>query len=328
MITYIHMKYLNRIKIWLRSSINHKISSIHSHLREIFVISITPILKKFKNFKSFRMANFRSTIPNSFLVSNCDNEIFIISSSDKAIGRYVYVNKTPHDFAKLDLVIGLLPGLNCNLLIDIGANIGTICIPAITRNRFKKAIAIEPEPTNFSLLSANISLNSLGSRVVAHNVALGASDDESLVFELSPNHHGDHRIRCAVSEPELTNCLFAESSRNTITVSSTTFNKIVGPVDSSSTLIWIDTQGYEGFALSRADLAMVKNTPICLEFWPYGMKRAGSYFLLKEVLLKNNYSFLINLQDPDIKIPLDSQALDSLYKSLGENGAHTDILVL
>jgi hypothetical protein len=122
--------------------------------------------------------------------------------------------------------------------------------------------------------------------------------------------------------------LFAESSRNTITVSSTTFNKIVGPVDSSSTLIWIDTQGYEGFALSRADLAMVKNTPICLEFWPYGMKRAGSYFLLKEVLLKNNYSFLINLQDPDIKIPLDSQALDSLYKSLGENGAHTDILVL
>src|SRR5215831_4505481 len=43
----------------------------------------------------------------------------------------------------------------------------------------------EPEPRNYSLLSANIHINGLSDKIVAYNFALGRKDDEQLLLELS-----------------------------------------------------------------------------------------------------------------------------------------------
>ena len=48
-----------------------------------------------------------------------------------------------------------------DIFLDIGANIGVICIPAVSRGLVEEAIAIEPESENFKLLKLNISLNNL-----------------------------------------------------------------------------------------------------------------------------------------------------------------------
>ena len=63
------------------------------------------------------------------------------------------------------------------ILIDIGANIGPICIPAVKRNYVKQAIAIEPGPDNARLLRANVALNSLHDRIIVHECAVGASEE-------------------------------------------------------------------------------------------------------------------------------------------------------
>ncbi len=44
--------------------------------------------------------------------------------------------------------VSLLGRRGLTSLIDIGANIGTICIPAVKCGLFDRAIAIEPEPLN------------------------------------------------------------------------------------------------------------------------------------------------------------------------------------
>jgi hypothetical protein len=118
-------------------------------------------------------------------------------------------------------------------------------------------------------------------------------------------------------------------TRDTIEVKSETFNKVVNDVDPTSTLIWIDTQGYEGFILSGASNALNKQTPICLEFWPYGMARSGCYSLLKESLVGNGYRLFYVLDESHKNpIPLSIETLDDLYKKLGEQGDFTDLLVI
>ena len=57
-------------------------------------------------------------------------------------------------------------------LIDIGANIGSISIPALARGFFRNAIVFEPEIKNYRVLIANIYLNKLENKIRSINLAL------------------------------------------------------------------------------------------------------------------------------------------------------------
>jgi FkbM family methyltransferase len=299
-------------------------------LNSIRQIALT-ILKSIYNctifdHKILRKLLFRLTNKNLLLISNGESEKFILSSSDKTIGKDTFVNKTPFDFDKFEMVIGLLsPDHKRKILIDIGANIGSICIPAVNRGHFELAIAFEPEPLNYSLLVANISINNLSNKIKSYNIALGEHENEKLTFELCDDNHGDHRVH-KINQ----NDLATNSSKNCIEVHSETLNKIINHIDPSETLIWIDTQGYEGYVLSGASNALSKQTPICLEFWPSAMDKSGCYELLKNTLLGFHYKFfydLENLDNPNQPLPLTELSLDALHHKLQNQGKFTDLLV-
>ena len=208
-------------------------------------------------------------------------------------------------------------------MVDIGANIGTICIPAVKRGLFKSAIAIEPDPLNYSLLLANINLNGLRDKIVAHNLALGQKDDEQLAFELSKTNFGDHRVQIRNDSD-----LYDEAGRKVITVKSQTFDNVVKSVEPNETLIWIDAQGFEGHILCGAKKALHLQTPICCEFWPYGMHRSNCYPLFKKSLIQAGYNLFYDLNEGQSAIPFTSKSLDDLYERLGDRGAYTELLIL
>jgi len=280
---------------------------------------------RFFETRFFRKVFFNCADPGSLLISNGLNETFVIAASDKVIGKEVFIGREPYDFEKIETALKLLGDHKRTLMIDVGANIGTICIPAVKRGLFQRAVAIEPEPLNYSLLVANISINQLGDKIITHNIALGEKDDQSLIFELSEDNYGDHRIRVGSDSG-----LFNEDGRKIIRVKSETLNKIMGEGDASAnaTLIWMDTQGFEGYVLSGASKALEQKTPICLEFWPYGMARSKCYSRLKDALTSNGYRFFYNLDNKAYATPLTSQSLDSLYNELGEGGSFSDLLVV
>lgn len=197
----------------------------------------------------FRTILFDSTPKGRLLLSHNGGEAFAVYADDKRIGRDVYLNGE-FDFSKVESVVALLGGKrDCGLLIDVGANIGVICIPAVRRGLFKSAIAFEPDPRNFGLLKANIYLNGLASQISAHNIALGAQDGQTLSLTLSTDNYGDHRVQ---SDRVAERGLFGEESRETVHVASETLDSVVSVDSPAATLIWMDTQGFEGFILAGA----------------------------------------------------------------------------
>jgi len=172
---------------------------------------------------------------------------------------------------------GLCPPQGQGTVLDIGANNGVISIGMLARGELEKAIAVEPDPGNFALLRENIAANQLGERFSCLHCA--ASDQPAeLEFELSENNHGDHRVRAR--QPMATSReLFNESRRRVIKVPADTIDNLLaglGPdVARQVSLVWIDVQGYEGYAFRGAESLLSTGVPVVSEIWPYGIERAG-----------------------------------------------------
>jgi FkbM family methyltransferase len=292
----------------------------HNHIGLYFIKLFTWI--PFLNSRVVRMLIFDSAPNNTFLISSASKEFFVVSSQDKSIGRNVFIGGE-YDFDKVGKALDILganrPSL---LLVDVGANVGTICIPAVKRGFFEKAIAIEPEPFNFGILVSNVHLNNLADKITTYNLALGSHDSKELSFELSDTNYGDHRIKVSDDVG-----VFDEDRRKIVKVSSDTFDKVVGEIDPTGALIWMDTQGYEGYILAGATKALMRHTPLVIEFWPYGMVRSGSYLLLKESILNAGYKSFYNLDAGAFPIPMSPESLDNLYKQIGDKGSFTDLLI-
>lgn len=175
--------------------------------------------------------------------------------------------------------IGKHPARGQGAVLDVGANIGVISIGMLTTGEIGKAVAIEPDPDNFELLTKNIELNGLGARMAALNFAAAAATSE-LDFELSDGNFGDNRVRTArFGANDGTKELFSESTRRTITVPGAAIDELGTRVNwetwGNISLVWIDIQGYEGHAFQGAAELLSRDVPVVMEFWPYGILRTG-----------------------------------------------------
>lgn len=209
-------------------------------------------------------------------------------------------------------------------MIDVGANIGNICIPLVKQKLFERAICFEPDPANFKLLTVNTILNDLDDSMMLANMALGSEPEQELEFELSPENFGDHRVRVSKQLG-----IEKEESRPVIKVNSTTLDAFLAENEQGSlegVLIWVDVQGYEGLVLKGAKNTLTKGLPLVLEFWPYGLKRAGTFEFLLEAL--HSYPFFIDL-GREMPLKHDLKELEILYSNHSSDAFFMiDILVL
>jgi FkbM family methyltransferase len=271
--------------------------------------------------RELRQLEYDTLAPHcGFLLASAGREKFIVQANDQFISRGLYVDGE-FDLDKLSTALRIA-GRDFNTLVDIGANIGSICIPAVKRGWVGSAIAVEPEPTNYRILAANVHLNDVAKAICILNVALGNKDGEILELELAVDNKGDHRI-FVVNEPGR----HGEACRQRLPVQVRTLDAILENVDLESTLLWIDTQGYEGLILEGASNVCGRKVPAVLEFWPYGMKRARSYQALKNALKGYSQFYDLNKDRPS-PVALSDESLDILYEALGEDENFTDILVV
>lgn len=281
-----------------------------------FLLKIIRVIYGFIENKKIRKAIFDTSEPNTILFSRGAKENFILQSNDQVIGRTVYATKKPFDFDKLKKVLKILKLKKNELLIDVGANIGTICIPAIKRNLFNKAIAFEPEPLNYSLLLSNIIINGCYNKINSHNIALGNKNRKKLNLRLDDQNKGNHRI--------ITNSKV--NSKKNVVINSYKLDSYIKNINSLSTLVWIDVQGYETQVLQGAKKLLKKKAPICVEFSPTFLEKK-KYDIFKNMFIKNGYNFFYNLNLPLKKIALNNASIDNLYKTLKKNKfAETDLL--
>jgi len=159
----------------------------------------------------------------------------------------------------------LAPG---GTFLDIGANIGWYSIVAgLTVGAAGRAIAFEPDPLNFSLLRENAALNALAN-IELVNKAASDRDGRGLLF-LSPDNLGDHRLFPAVEQ------------RHSVAIETIRVDSFFGHQPPAIDVVKMDCQGAEGHIVAgmRETLnhsANAGRTPLVMEFWPHGLRGAGT----------------------------------------------------
>ncbi|MFN2397502.1 MAG: FkbM family methyltransferase [Gemmatimonadaceae bacterium] len=206
------------------------------------------------------------------------NGLFTFDSADAIIGKRLYVDggyELPLIGRTMELLLreGHLPSRGSGRMIDIGANIGMICVALLRQGYFNRAIAFEPGPANFRLLETNVAQNGLAHRILTVPCALSAADGE-MQLELSAYNSGDHRIRHTSTAGA-----YGEDKRVTLTVPVHTLDSFFAHncqlTADDVELVWMDIQGHEGQFLRGARNFLARGVPVVTEFWPYGILRSG-----------------------------------------------------
>jgi len=153
-------------------------------------------------------------------------------------------------------------------VLDIGANVGLYT--AVCGGRTSpdgRIIAVEPDPTNFQYLQKTVAANpGMESRVTLIQAVAGTAKGEATLFRSAANK-GDHRL------------YMHEFTSDGIAVHVIALDDVlmvlgVGGVD----FIKIDVQGFEFHAIQGLQKTIDASPALVMlsEFWPKGLKEAGS----------------------------------------------------
>jgi len=263
------------------------------------------------------------------LAVDSDGVRFHLNTADREISRIVYIFGL-YDRPLMQTAFAALArlggpaGFEGGLLLDVGANIGTTTLTATAHFGAAGAVAIEPDPVNLRFFDLNVAANGLGDRVRVHRAA--ASDRAgTLELERSDWNAGDHRVR--------TNGAGAQAGAEVVEVPAIRIDDLVegGELDPAGIgAVWIDVQGHEGHALAGAVKVLEAQVPVVLEYWPAGLRAAGGFELLGE-LIAAHYERFIDLGRPGERTSLAPQPVAELGRVAERYGGeddHTDLLLL
>jgi FkbM family methyltransferase len=225
---------------------------------------------------------------------------YYVSTRDRGLSRIVFGHGSyeqdvmSHAIALAEKHVGRAPLLAGRTFVDIGANIGTSTIPALTAFGAADAVAIEADAENYKLLRCNLIANDVEDR--ARTLHAAVSDRKGTgVLELDRGNWGDHRVRTRASA---TSGAFQESTRPTVTVPLTRFDDIVRdlPIDLDRVgIVWMDVQGHEAHVLAGASSLLGSEIPVAIEYWPYGLRRAEGLTLLHD-LISDRYRIVVDIR--------------------------------
>ncbi len=155
------------------------------------------------------------------------------------------------------------PGMT---FLDIGANLGYYTALASGRIGAQgKLIALEPDPENFRYLQQNAAANHAPNAVCIQKAA--AAESGTLRLHVNAENRGDNRLYA--------NDLCDSSFEVEVaTVDAMLEDCGVARVD----LVKIDVQGFEGHVLRgmKETLRRSENLILLTEFWPFGLRSAGT----------------------------------------------------
>ena len=250
------------------------------------------------------------------LAVECQGLTFLVSTADRGLGRYLFTFKHSRSdtlllaraLAHLDRS-GLGARARDRVFLDVGANLGTACLLAVAVHRFRRAIAMEPEPENFRLLRANVALNLLEDRVDVHRLA--ASDGVGVVELTVSASSGKHRVRAP------------KTKEKSIQVDAETLDALLvrlGLEPDDIGLVWIDVEGYEPNVLRGASELLGSGVPVVMEI----RRRMPA---LPPIV--QGFGRVADLRADDPVVPIGS--LDEIIARLDDkrhNETITDILLL
>jgi len=195
-------------------------------------------------------------------------------------------------------------------LINIGAHVGSTCIPAVKSKLFKKAIAFEPFPVNFKILTTNIFLNSLDDQIKTHNIALSDKKKKLFIKQFGLNS-GDCRI-------------LKKKEKNAHEIKCHQLDQYTKNYNKDNSLIFMYAQGHEPEIFLGAKKTISKKIPIITEFMP---SLFDIRWLKNMSHLIKNYKYFYDLKKNEHKKNFSTEELKNLKDEYIVNNNYTDILI-
>jgi len=195
-------------------------------------------------------------------VKGYDDCEYILPNLKENLAFDIFINgiyeKETIDF----LVRGIPPNAT---VLDIGANIGSICIPLAKKRKDIKIFCVEASPFVYHYLQQNIALNGLEGSISCFNKAITDADGAQLPFYSDPGNFGKGSL-----SPVFT--------KEAVMVEGITLDTLVKtlPIEKVD-FIKIDIEGYEYFAFKggRQLLTAEKKPAILLEFVDWAEEHAA-----------------------------------------------------
>ena len=149
-------------------------------------------------------------------------------------------------------------------LIDVGANIGLVCVPVVERTQ-ARAICFEPEPENFAYLERNVARHALTTRVRCCPLACHDQPGR-LPLVLSQDNLGDHRLQ-RVAASDQTHSILVETQRLD--------DLLRGQPLEPPVVMKVDAQGSEVGVFAGAQETLARTDFLITEYWPRGIVDHG-----------------------------------------------------
>ena len=270
-------------------------------------------------------------LPKRLVLAPHPQESYVVNTADKVIGRSLYANGQ-FDFQKFEIACQLIrahtgfapdTAMPRYVLIDAGANIGSICIPAVRRGLVERAIAFELDPDNVRLLRINAILNAVDDRIDIRNMALGAAPGQ-VAIRHSKSNFGDHRVFLPDQGPD-----WGADQGVDMAIAMVALDSIANDLDLSRIILWMDIQGYEVFALQGAQRFMAAGVPLITEFSREELDSTGSFETFLSIIAASGYEIFYDLNDPQPEpAPVSIAALRALSDRLERQKTFTDLLFL
>jgi len=252
-----------------------------------------------------------------YLLAN-HGAFFLLNVSDKVISQKIFESGKA-DFSKYRAALNILRLQRVDYLVDVGANIGEIGILALTQQRAKKVVAIEPDEENFKLLEVNALLNHLSAeRMQTYCAAAGSGDPKEVVLKRSPTNYGDHQI----VSPGQAGIVVGSEARM---VANIRLDDIVKLSMTETALLFIDVQGFELQVLQGAPALLSRRVPLVMEISPNHLEQHGSFAELMFLLRSYEGYYDLGLHRPTKQ---NLMALKQRYLRLKHLNTHTDILIV
>jgi FkbM family methyltransferase len=175
---------------------------------------------------------------------------FLVPTDDAAAGERFFRTRSGSEFVVLRRACDRIS--SGGVFVDVGANIGTTTLPAL--RHFDRALAVEAEPRNASLLRANIALSGLEDRVVVRQCACSSTDGE-VQLRLSEKH-GGHAVGPA------------KPGDRVVVVPAATLDRLLdsaGLAAADLGLVWLDVGGHEEDVLRGAASVLERRVPLVVE---------------------------------------------------------------
>lgn len=237
-----------------------------------------------------------------------------VYTADTVLGAFLFQHGTWEPFESELFTNSIGAGM---VVVDIGANLGYYTLLAARAvGESGRVIAFEPDPRNLDLLRRNVKRNGFADRVTIVAAALTGEPGTVQLFRDTHNLGAHSMVQANVS------------SAGAINVPAMTLDGALGELGMACVdVLKLDTQGAEGSIFSGAGRVLNKR-PLraFVEFWPCGLRNAGTDptdFLLS---LGDTYGFTVSLLDPARMLVIPKPSVDDVMREC-TGDRHVDLLL-